>query len=311
MNKFLTMGMIGSVALAASMNVFANHSVFVEGESDFDGDGSVVNGAQAGMVGALTEDTDGDQVFATFAAAIANINNNGSVTCVTSGRFGEGINLDVDNNTLANTTGGNIIIQAAPGVDCNIEAFFGGAGNAGRSANFSADNAAANTGRQAAPGITIDTPVDRQVIIRNLVIENWADCVTVSGTSRVVLDNVRCNNNIGVGVRVADTANVELVNSSILSAGFRQTGGGTNFPSGTGATDDPNFDGRGVVCTGTSTCRLTTSQVKASCNDGVTQGASAVVVVRGSSVTDSGNVTGVCTGVDFATGFDFSNFLPN
>ena len=309
--RLVLIRMIGLIMVTSALNSYANHSVLVEGESDFDGDGSVINGVQSGPAGALDEDTDDDQVFATFGAALANINNNGSVTCVTSGRFGERLNLDVTNNNSSNASGGNIIVQAAPGIDCNLEAFFGGPGNAGRSGNFSDNNATANTARQALPGVVINTPVDRQVIIRNLTIQNWTDCIRVLGNSRVVLDGVKCNNNIGAGIRVGDEANVDVIGSTILSSGFRQTGGAIDFPSGEGALTDPGFDGRGVICTGISTCRLTNSQVKASCNDGVTQGAGAIVVVRGSSVTDSGGVLSVCPGVNFGPGFDFSNFLPN
>ena len=52
--------------------VWANHAVLVEGEADFDGDGVV----------GLAEDTDGDRVFGTIAAALADLGQNGKAIFV-------------------------------------------------------------------------------------------------------------------------------------------------------------------------------------------------------------------------------------
>lgn len=313
--KNLTTGMIASAAFVFSLSSFANHSVIVEGETDFDGDG---------VFSDLAEDTDGDNVFATFGAALADINNNGLITCVTSGRFGEAIIVPTPGNS--NVNGGNVTVEAAPGATCVIEAFF--QGNDARAALFNVDTETvgdANVRRQNAPGAVIDTPANTQVTLRNLVIANWTDCVAITGDSRVLLENITCNNNIGIGV-VADTnAFVNLKNSTIVSQGFRQTGGnaGQNFPTsavdnGDGTFSDSNtpanivdFDGRGVVCAGASTCRITNTTVSGSCRDGLTQADLALVILRGSSVSDSGLGANVCNGDNYAAGFDFSNFLPN
>lgn len=132
--------------------VYANHPVLVEGNclnppagnpapplgslagtcGDYDGDGRI----------GTAEDNDGDRVFGTLTRALANAtgaNQNGRVLIVTSGVFAETLTI-----TGAN---GNVQLEAAPGVDANIDAVLqGDPGNAAR---------------QNAPGIIVDAPDNR------------------------------------------------------------------------------------------------------------------------------------------------------
>jgi hypothetical protein len=193
------------------VDVSANHPVLVEGERDFDGDG---------LVG-MAEDTDNpnDRVFGTINAALgaANgaANQNGRVTIVTSGRFREIVSI-----TAAN---GNVTLEAAPGVEANIDAVIAG----DRSNQFPMTT---NATAQAAPGIVVDAPANRSVTIRNIVSRNWTDGIRIRGASRVTLDNVRLEGNVNNGIDVAGTARVAISNSQVNYTGFR-AGMTGDFPS--------------------------------------------------------------------------------
>ncbi len=177
----------------------ANHPVLVEGESDFDGDG---------LLG-VDEDTDGsDGVFGTIAAALGadngGVNQNGSVTIVTSGRFVEQINI-----TGAN---GNVVIQAAPGVDANIDAVLSGLSG--------------NAERQNQPGIIVDAPANRRIVLRHLNIRNWLVGIQVQGESQVVIEGCYIEHNLNYGVRVMGRSNATIGKCTIDSTGFRKGAAG-------------------------------------------------------------------------------------
>ena len=182
----------------------ANHPVLVEGERDFDGDGRI----------GVDEDNDGlDQVFGTINAALGaanrGANQNGHVIIVTSGRF-----LEIVNITAAN---GDVTLQAAPGVQAEIEAVRAG-------------DAAGNTQRQAAPGIIVNSPGNRIVTIRNIVSRNWTEGILVSGNSRVIIDNCRVEHNKDYGIHVMGSAKVTITNSQVIGSGFRNGAGIVNTP---------------------------------------------------------------------------------
>ena len=182
----------------------ANHPVLVEGERDFDGDGRI----------GVDEDNDGlDQVFGTINAALGaanrGVNQNGHVIIVTSGRF-----LEIVNITAAN---GDVTLQAAPGVEAEIEAVRAG-------------DAAGNTQRQAAPGIIVNSPGNRIVTIRNIVSRNWTEGILVSGSSRVIIDNCRVEHNKDYGIHVMGSAKVTITNSQVIGSGFRNGAGIVNTP---------------------------------------------------------------------------------
>ena len=112
--KFTARGIVAISVAALTMAVMpsasANHAVLVEGEQDYDGDG---------LIGQADDnDNATDRIFGTITAALGAANGgagqNGRVTIVTSGRFFESV-------TIAPTTG-NVTLEAAPGVEANVEA---------------------------------------------------------------------------------------------------------------------------------------------------------------------------------------------
>jgi hypothetical protein len=208
---------LGSGAVLLAGEARANHPVLVEGNclvppagsstvivagtcGDYDGDG---------LIGSA-EDGDGDRVFGSIGAALGGgtgANQNGRVVIVTSGTFAEVVSI-----TGAN---GNVQLEAAPGVEANVDAVLQGDPGSG--------------GRQAAPGIVVDAPADRHVIIRNVVSRNWATGILVRGASRVLIEGARVDNNVNWGILVRDDARVTIDGSSVDATGHR-VGGGLDFP---------------------------------------------------------------------------------
>lgn len=204
-------------ALSVTPSGSANHPVLVEGNcdspvpgttivdkgtcGDFDGDGRI----------GTAEDTDGaDRIFGTLAAAIGpgtgaaagtGANQNGRVTIVKSGRFAEVV--------LITGANGNVEVEAAPGVDANIDAVFQG------------DPAGGNNVRQTTSGIIVDAPADRRITLRNLVIRNWTNGVEVRGDSRVVLFNCRIDNNQNTGIITMGNSRITVDHSQITATGYR------------------------------------------------------------------------------------------
>jgi hypothetical protein len=223
----------------------ANHPVLVEGEADFDGDGVV----------GLAEDNDGDVVFGTITRALGAapaIGQNGGVVIVTSGRFVEVVNI---------MGTGQVTLEAAPGVDVDIEAFIVPADR--RIADFPA--AQANPfALQAAPGIVINSPNDRYVVIRNVSVINWTDGIRISGDSHVLLDNVRVEHNINNGVAINDNAKVAIFRSSINSTGFRTNPRTGNFP-----TEMAPMPGAGVNVGATARADINASSITGNFDEGI------------------------------------------
>lgn len=197
---------------------FANHPVLVEGNCDSPVPGTTIVTAGTcgdydgdGRIG-TAEDTDGaDRIFGTIQAAIGagtgaatgtGANNNGTVTIVTSGRFPEIL-------TISSTTSGNVTLEAAPGVRATIDALLQG------------DPAGGNTARQAATGITIDTTASSKVVLRNLVIRNYAEGVRAVNSARVFIENCEIEHNLNYGLRAMGDSRMHISETSILSTGFR------------------------------------------------------------------------------------------
>lgn len=208
----LAFAVVGWTYLWDQASVMANHTVFVEGEEDFDGDGRIGVAEDA-------EDTV-DGVFGTLTAALAaangGANQNGRVTIVTSGRFRESL--------LVTAANGNVVIEAAPGVDAIIEAVIP---DAGRSSQFPGTT---NATAQTLPGIVVNAAANRVVVLRNLTIRNWISGIQIGGSSRVTIDNCRLDSNVNFGIDVSDSARVNISNSQINGTGFR-TGATGSFPS--------------------------------------------------------------------------------
>ncbi len=220
-SSLLTSALVLGASIWTIHQVSANHPVLVEGEADFDGDGRL----------GLAEDTDGDdRIFGTITAALGaangGANQNGRVTIVTSGRFHEQLNV-----TNAN---GNTTIEAAPGVEATIDAVATGT----RAAQFPNST---NATRQGQPGIIVNSPANRYVTLRNLVVRNWTEGIQILGRSRVTIDNVRLEGNVNHGIRASDDSRVLISHSQISSTGFR-VGATGDFP----ATSTPN-PGNGIT----------------------------------------------------------------
>lgn len=234
--------------------VSANHPVLVEGNcdspvpgttlvspgtcGDFDGDGRI----------GTAEDTDGaDRIFGTLTAAIGpgtgaaagtGANNNGSVLIVTSGRFSE-MPVVIGNTTPGFADGvaspGNLTIEAAPGVEANIDAVLQG------------DPAGGNTVRQQRGAFLINYTSSNTsaVTLRNLSFRNWQEAVGIVGFSNVLIDNCRFENNLGAGVSINGPANVIVLRSQFQANG-RRVGGpppSTNPSNGDGiaVAGNPNI----------------------------------------------------------------------
>ncbi len=208
---FLTLAFL----IFGTINVFANHPVLVEGNcnvppagsnsapapgtcGDFDGDG---------LIG-TAEDNDGDRVFGTIngANSAAGINNNGTITIVTSGTFPEQVTLT-----------GNVTLQAAPGVSANLDAVLQGDPGSGV--------------RQGQPGIIVNSPANRYVVIRNILSKNWTSGIQINGDSRVAIVDSKFENNVNYGIEVNGNARVAISNSEVFATGFRLNPGTGNFPS--------------------------------------------------------------------------------
>lgn len=259
-------------SLWSAPGVEANHPVLVEGERDYDGDG---------MVG-MAEDTDNatDRTFGTITAALAAANGaanqNGRVTIVTSGRFHEQVVI-----TNAN---GNSTVEAAPGVEATIDAV----GTGDRANQFPASN---NAMRQAQPGVVVNSPANRYVTLRNLVIRNWTDGILVMGASRVAIDNCRLEGNVNYGIHSPEQGKVSISNSQVNSTGFRVSSAG-DFPS---ANNQPN-PGIGIAFRSGSTGNIINTSVTGSFGAGVanfTGNAFAIGVLGVNAFDNNPNFTGI------------------
>lgn len=210
-----------------TISALANHPVLVEGNcfgagaaqrttvpagtcGDYDGDG---------LIG-TAEDTDApnDRVFGTINAAngVNGIANNGTITIVTSGTFPEVVTIT-----------GNVTLQAAPGVVANLDAVV--QGDPG------------STARQGQPGIIVNAPANRYVVIRNITSKNWTSGIQINGFSRVAIENCKLENNINYGIEVTGNARVSISKSEVHATGFRLNPATGDFPT----TSTPN-PGKGI-----------------------------------------------------------------
>jgi hypothetical protein len=218
------LGLIAAPVALPSL-AFANHSVLIEGEEDYDGDGRIGS----------AEDTDGaDGIFGkintALSAATGALNQNGTAVIVTSGRFPEVVSIT-----------GPVTLEAAPGVEAVIEAFLSPAADPNRLADFDT-MMSNNMTRQMAPGIIVNVPTatnmpnpalaglnDRPVVIRNVSITNWTDGIAVMG-GKVLIDGVRIEHNVNHGINVMGTSQVAIVNTSVSASGFRLNPASGDFP---------------------------------------------------------------------------------
>jgi len=246
----------------------ANHPVLVEGNcnnppsaqpfttapapgtcGDYDGDGRI----------GTAEDGDGDRVFGTLNAANgpSGIANNGTITVVTSGLFPETVTLT-----------GNVTLEGAPGVEANIDAVRQGDpdGNA----------------RQGRPGIVVNAPKNRRVVIRNVQSRNWTSGIQIKGDSRVSLNRVRVEHNVNYGVEVTDDARVAITGSEVEATGFRLNPMTGDFPAAN--RPDP---GKGIEFDDRSSGTVVSSTVTGSFGAGISDSSSGSVCVAHVNVFDN------------------------
>lgn len=202
----------------ATTSAWANHPVLLEGNclvpppgsgssgppqacGDYDGDGRI----------GRAEDNDGDRVFGTIFGALgpSGVNMNGAITIVTSGVFSEIVRITAQN--------GNVTLQAAPGVEADIDAVLQG-------------DAPGSAARQNEPGIVVNAPDNRRITFRNLTIRNWTIGIQVNGASVVTIEDCRIENNTDYGILAKDSSKVKVDKTSVLSTGYR-VNPTSNFPS--------------------------------------------------------------------------------
>ncbi|HEY1402629.1 MAG TPA: right-handed parallel beta-helix repeat-containing protein, partial [Pyrinomonadaceae bacterium] len=256
--------LFGGVSMFHVQTTSANHPVLVEGNcdspvpgttivspgtcGDYDGDGRI----------GTAEDTDGaDRIFGTLTAALGpgtgaaagtGANQNGRITIVTSGRFAEVllIGLPVSGLPGGSMTPGNVTIEAAHGVEANIDAVLQG------------DPAGGNTLRQTQTAITVNLPdATRVVTLRNLVIRNWSEGIRNAANGRLLIDNCRLENNFNFGVRTTEASVTVITNTHINGTGFRIPVTGTPTP------------GNGVQAEGGSQIRISDSTISHSFGTGI------------------------------------------
>jgi hypothetical protein len=281
-----------AAALAAAPSAFANHPVIVEGNcnnaldpmfspvpapgtcGDYDGDGRI----------GAAEDADGDRVFGTITAAngSSGVNNNGTITVVTSGLFAETVTLT-----------GNVTLEAAPGVEANLDAVRQGDSRSGA--------------RQGQPGVIVDAPANRQVVIRNIQSRNWTSGFQIKGQSRVALEGVRAEHNIAYGIEIEDDAKVAISDSEVYATGRRVNPMTGDFPSDANRPDP----GTGIEFGGHSTGTVFFTRVTGSTGVGIDAGRNRVCLalvnvfdnhddVRGAKVSNNGS----CIGAESGKGSD-------
>ena len=264
---FLTM--FTASVMFGSTSVYANHGVLVEGNcnfvpyghqngpvapgtcGDYDGDGRI----------GFQEDNDGDRVFGTLNGANSALataaNNNGTITIVTSGTFAE---------TLTIT--GNITLQAAFGVEANLDAVL--QGDPGTVA------------RQNQHGIIVNAPMNRYVVIRNIANRNWTSGIQVNGNSRVFIDACHIEHNTNYGIEVNDAARVLITNTEVIGTGFRLSSVG-DFPT----TGVPN-PGHGISFEDTSSGIVSFTSVSGSFASGIFRTSSGTVQTFSNTIFDNG-----------------------
>jgi hypothetical protein len=235
-----------AVPLAIPSLSFANHALLVEGEGDFDGDGRIGSAEDADAPDGIF-----GKISTALAAANGGLNQNGKIIIVTSGRFPEVVSIT-----------GPVTLEAAPGVEADIEAFLSPAADPARLADFDTPMMN-NASRQLAPGIVVNAPLDRPVVIRNITTRNWTDGIRVVA-GNVTIDNVRVEHNVNNGIAVLPGAQVAVYRSSINATGFRLNPASGDFPR----TSSP-APGIGVRFTGNATGDIQASSITGSFGSGI------------------------------------------
>src|ERR1051325_6076839 len=271
--------LVGTALLVGSSKVEANHPVLVEGNcdspvpgttlvtvagtcGDYDGDGRI----------GTAEDTDGaDRIFGTLNAALGpgtgaaagtGANFNGKIIIVSSGRFAERLYIGqaglIQGETGGTANPSNVEIEAAPGVEADIDAILQG------------DPAGGNVTRTGQIGIFVVYPagVTGLVSLRNLQIRNWSEGIAAALSSRVHIDNCRIENNLNYGIHAIDSSQISITNTQVTATGRRTGVAASTTTAGDGLrvqdtakarVSDSTFShntGNGIINSGTGSVNL-------------------------------------------------------
>jgi hypothetical protein len=252
-------------------SVYANHSVLVEGNCNFAPYGHQNGPVPAGTCGdydgdgriGLQEDNDGDRVFGTLNGANSMLataaSNNGTITIVASGTFAESVTIT-----------GNITLQAAFGVEANIDAVLQG-------------DPGTTTRQSHQFGIIVNAPANRYVVIRNISVRNWVTGIHIDGNSRVLIDNCRFEHNVNYGIEVNEGSRVVVTNSVVVGTGFRLNPVTGDFPT----TSTPN-PGHGISFSGASSGIVSFTSVSGSFGAGINKTSSGMVQTFSNTIFDNG-----------------------
>jgi parallel beta-helix repeat protein len=177
-----------------------------------------------------------------------------------------------------------VIIQAAPGVNAEIDAVLQG------------DPAGGNTARQNGPGIFVvyNAGTQSTVTLRNLTIRNFLDGISIWVSSKVIIDRCRIEHNRDHGVRVQDAAKVVIVNSTVSSNGRRIPVSGPSSP------------GNGITANACSTCEVRVAETTVSHNVGAGIAGTAPAVIQLFKVSAYFNSPNIAGSVAIAPDHNFS-----
>lgn len=218
--RTLALLIAGAVSLSSlgAVPALANHPVIVEGNCFGPGSGATATGLQQspvppgtcgdydgdGRIG-TAENLDMDNTFGTITAAITAVAANGRVTIVRSGTFPESVRMEP-------VEGASLVLEAAPGVDADIDAVVQGQ--------------AGNAERAQLNGVVIRSCATCRVALRNVTVRNWLEGIRVRDRSRVVLDDVTVAGNLNYGIRLRGNASATVYQSTIANNGYRKDAGG-------------------------------------------------------------------------------------
>lgn len=214
--RIFTAGKFRLPALALAVLVLANapaalaqpgRTVFVEGNCN---DGAIAGSGRSqpncgdydndGRIGAA-EDTDGDNVYGTINGALTGLGGgNGRVLIVKSGTYSEQIAVSLTN--------GHVQIEAAEGVEANIDAVRPG------------DPTATTTNEQGI-GLLLSGAPGTSITLRNLTIRYWLIGMRVSGSVRMVVQKCRFDKNLNYGIHMTTLSRITMNDSQVTHTGRR------------------------------------------------------------------------------------------
>jgi len=160
---------------------------------DYDGDGTI----------GTAEDGDGDNVYGTINGALTGLGGaNGRVLIVKSGTYSEQI--------AGSLTNGHVQIEAAEGVEANIDAVQPGDPNVNNTVT-----------REQGIGLLLSGQPGTSFTLRNLTVRYWLIGMRVSGSVRLVVQKCRFDKNLNYGIEMLTSSRITMNDSQITHTGRR------------------------------------------------------------------------------------------